>query len=711
MQQVRKQSPVILLVGLLVCSVLSLPGVHADGPTDVQFVGLNALTYSGADETGLLTTNSTVRQGDYLTLEIPVENTGGDLQVASIVLEVSQADWNETVYFDEISIQSLTTNVLTYLSSNPVMEGSLDVELSINETSETLTDSVHIGPPPLPSVVVNLELISTAFGSGDLIQFNATSSNILGERAFNGFLACIFLEEEVYNQSLNVGVGESVVDTFSLYARPGIVECHLGGDRNQSNQTVTMHSLEGLSSAVFDEAGSSGFSFIGGPWHVGDDLSTSFIVRNQGDAAGTARLNVLHDGIEYVSESLSLDSGSAGELQLVFEDLSVGVHNFSWMITSTDGIVSSGLEGTATLVVQSPQAMFVEVDAEVSASGVQLNWNASITNGVDREIKLRYGYRVQGTDVYVNEQIFTLGSGTQTGQTTLGEIQGDTVVVRMEPVGWIASTNSYIATASLDVSLASYSVDIDPITLPREPVEGEDVTVTIMLQNSGQDVGPVGTLYLTDSDGLLFGQLTTEALQPSSSRNLDFTFVVPNGNEILLNAEWRYGTTSVEDEQSILVSPRVVDEASAEIPFVAIGGGIAAACCVILVLHLRRGAGGQSESTPSGKEKKHQQKQEEKKVEPVEKSCPACERILRIPGDYSGTVRCPDCSEKFLVESEEVPDLDDELEEIADVEPEGPPVETKVEIGCPQCNSKLRVPSSYTGSVRCPSCSEVFSAN
>ena len=355
--------------------------------------------------------------------------------------------------------------------------------------------------------------------------------------------------------------------------------------------------------------------------------------------------------------------------------------------------------------------MFVEVDAEVSASGVQLNWNASITNGVDREIKLRYGYRVQGTDVYVNEQIFTLGSGTQTGQTTLGEIQGDTVVVRMEPVGWVASTNSFIATASLDVSLASYSVDIDPITLPREPVEGEDVTVTIMLQNSGQDVGPVGTLYLTDSDGLLFGQLTTEALQPSSSRNLDFTFVVPNGNEILLNAEWRYGTTSVEDEQSILVSPRVVDEASAEIPFVAIGGGIAAACCVILVLHLRRGAGGQSESTPSGKEKKHQQKQEEKKVEPVEKSCPACERTLRIPGDYSGTVRCPDCSEKFLVESEEVPDLDDELEEIADVEPEDPPVETKVEIGCPQCNSKLRVPSSYTGSVRCPSCSEVFSAN
>ena len=77
----------------------------------------------------------------------------------------------------------------------------------------------------------------------------------------------------------------------------------------------------------------------------------------------------------------------------------------------------------------------------------------------------------------------------------------------------------------------------------------------------------------------------------------------------------------------------------------------------------------------------------------------------------SGTVRCPDCSEKFEVEAEPSADLDEELDSIDDDVIEEKPVEKKVEIACPQCSSKLRVPSSYKGSVRCPSCSQVFSAH
>jgi predicted Zn finger-like uncharacterized protein len=108
------------------------------------------------------------------------------------------------------------------------------------------------------------------------------------------------------------------------------------------------------------------------------------------------------------------------------------------------------------------------------------------------------------------------------------------------------------------------------------------------------------------------------------------------------------------------------------------------------------------------KEKKAQPKPK-KEAEPIETSCPACDRTLRIPGDYSGVVRCPDCSEKFTVEPEESFDLDEELDSIEQKEL-ATETETKVEIACPECSSKLRVPSSYKGSVRCPSCSEVFSA-
>ena len=699
-----------VLIGLLICTTLTIPIAQANAPVDVQFVGINALTYSGADENAVLTTNSTVRQGDYLHLEIPVENVGTSTQTASVTVEVRQATWNETVFFDNISIDAMATEVLVYLSTFRVVEGELEVEMSINDTAIELNDSIQVGPPPLPSIQLDIELSNDDYLAGDLIQFNLTSTNANGERTFDGRLACSFLGEEAYNESLSVDVGQTVAATLNLFARPGVLECLYSSDRNQTTPTPVTFSLEGLPSAVFDEAGSSGFSLMGGPWHEGDDLETSFILRNQGDAEGSATLRVLHQGTEYNTEPITLAAGAAGELNLNFEDLLAGNHVYEWSIVSTNGIVLESLAGSVSFTVLAPQAMFVEVAVEESSTGLVLNWNASITNGVDRDVKLRFGYRLSGTDVYVNEQVVTLGSGTLSGQTTLGDVPGNTVLVRMEPVGWVASTNSYIATATFESIEAEYTIQIDPITLPREPTQGQQVTVTVMLQNTANVDGPAGVLYLTDSSGLLLGEVSTNSLQASSSRNIDFIFTTPYVDEMLLTAEWRYGSIVLEDEQSVLVKEEVVEDASVDIPFVAIGGGIAVASCVIFVLHLRRGSADAATSEKKTARKKSAPTPQKKEAEPVERSCPSCGRKLRIPGDYSGTVRCPDCSTKFQVEAEPSIDLDDELDSIDDEVVEEKPVEEKIEIACPNCSSKLRVPSTYEGSVRCPSCSHVFSA-
>ena len=704
----RIQATVLFV--MLLCAMLAIPSAQANGPVDVQFVGVNSLTYSGADENAVLTSNATVRQGDRLHLEIPVENIGTNAQTASVTVEIRQATWNETVFFEGVSIDAMSTEVLVYLSSTDVVEGELEVEMSINDTSIEQNDSIQVGPPPLPNVQLDIELTTETYLAGDLIQFNLTSTNANGERTFDGTLICTFLGEEAFNETLSVEIGQTVVESLEIFARPGVLECLYGNDRNQTTPSPIPYSLEGLPSAIFDEAGSSGFSLIGGPWHEGDDLETSFILRNQGDAEGSATLQVVHHGTEYNSDPINLAAGAAGELQLDFEDLSAGEHTYNWSIVSTNGIVLENLAGSVSFTVLASQAMFVEVDVEQASTGLVLNWNASITNGVDRDVKLRYGYRLSGTDVYLNEQIVTLGSGTVTGQTTLGDVPGDTVLVRMEPVGWVASTNSYIATATFETIEAEYSLQIDPITLPRQPIQGQQVTVTVMLQNTASVEGPSGVLYLTDSTGLLLGEVSTDPLQASSSRNVDFIFTTPYVNEMLLTAEWRYNSFVIEDEQSVLVNEEVVEEESMDIPFVAIGGGIAVAACVIFVLHLRRGSGDASTVEKKPAKKKAAPKPEKKAAEPVERSCPSCDRTLRIPGDYSGTVRCPDCSEKFEVEAEASVDLDEELDSIDDEVVEEKPVEKKVEIACPECSSKLRVPSSYKGSVRCPSCSHVFSA-
>jgi len=40
----------------------------------IDFVGASAITLSGMDALGQLTTNSTIRQGDFIQVEIPIEN-------------------------------------------------------------------------------------------------------------------------------------------------------------------------------------------------------------------------------------------------------------------------------------------------------------------------------------------------------------------------------------------------------------------------------------------------------------------------------------------------------------------------------------------------------------------------------------------------------------------------------------------------------------
>ena len=94
-------------------------------------------------------------------------------------------------------------------------------------------------------------------------------------------------------------------------------------------------------------------------------------------------------------------------------------------------------------------------------------------------------------------------------------------------------------------------------------------------------------------------------------------------------------------------------------------------------------------------------------IEKIQVGCPECARQLRVPSDYGGQVRCPDCSHRFDV----TPRTDQSREHTED-EDETPEVvsDGKVELHCPECDQSLRIPETYTGSVRCPACEEVFSA-
>lgn len=677
-------------------------------PADIDFVGTSAITLSAVDSNGQYTTNSTIRQGDFIQAEIPIENFGDIDGTASFVLEVEQDTWNETVYYTDALVNGSSTVVLEFDSTYMAMEGNLWMNVSMNESVSTLSVIATIGPPPLPNATMTLEILTQNITAGSDVSFNLTLSNLDGERSFDGRTICDFQESEVYNQSTILSIEESVSEILTFIARPGILECIFTDDRNSAtNEAIATFTLEDLDSAIFDGAGPSGLALIGGPWHVDDAVDVSLLLRNQGNSTGQADLEIRSSlNVLVANSSVTLEQGQAGDIALSFPLTQSGLQEYHWIIRSLDGVVLEGLNGSFTVDVASEQGMYAEITAIEEGNEVTIGWNVSIDDGVLRDVKLRYGYRISGTDVFVSDQIITLGSGVISGQTPLGEVPGTEIILRMEPVGWTASTTSYIATASLSGEESIYSMSISPITIPREMVEGSLATVTIDLQNSGQLPGPSGKMLLIDSDGSILAQTTTSPMTAGSTSKIDLSFTVPSGTELLLNAQWTYAGTVLESEKSFQVLEKEEVEEGFEVPWVAIGGGIATSAAIILILHLRRSSG--SEIGATEKKKNEKKKPVKKEAESVERSCPSCERTLRIPGDYSGTVRCPDCSERFEVEAEIEEEVEEEDEsddlEIIETLPE------KIEISCPDCSSKLRVPSDYQGSVRCPSCSTVFSA-
>ena len=98
---------------------------------------------------------------------------------------------------------------------------------------------------------------------------------------------------------------------------------------------------------MFGPAGSSEVAISGEPIHVGDVLSVSILVHNQGSETGSVRLELT----SAVGENLSVGSeteispGSSREVVAQLTPVSAGLLEVNWQVISDDGGVSSDLQG------------------------------------------------------------------------------------------------------------------------------------------------------------------------------------------------------------------------------------------------------------------------------------------------------------------------------------------------------------------------------
>lgn len=259
-----------------------------------------------------------------------------------------------------------------------------------------------------------------------------------------------------------------------------------------------------------------------------------------------------------------------------------------------------------------------------------------------------------------------------------------------------------LVSAATAPTRAELSLLLKPTTVPVDPVAGGEVRLTVDVTNSGTAPTDALTLRLISS-GEVLAKVNLGPISPGATETETLAVTWPEGASVGIEAAVVHqGEKTVSQVMYEVVVPEASQSVS--IPWSGLLLGTAGGLVLVTVEAIRRRSPSSEKSPVSdSKAPSASSSPSSPPAEKIEVACPSCDRRLRVPSDYSGAVRCPDCRERFDVEppAEQAP-APEEPEEVNAV-PE------KVEIGCPACSRALRVPADFNGRVRCPACKHEFS--
>ena len=693
--------------------------LHRLIPLNISIGQSDSIILEGVDSSGQNTGNLTVNDGDHLQLQIPIINSGDYDWNGILTINLTEPILSENFTSQPFAVPAMQTTIFYFNSSIIMNEGIVNFVLSLNDSGdsnqldELVVFSSTIYPPPLPYMTLSLNQNSSTVVAGEEVSWNLQVSN-LGEVEFNGTVDCIFGTESILNTNLNISSISVTNLSVSTTARPGLLSCSIGGDRisELSDGSVNISLL--VESAEFESAGGDTPATLLGPWHEGDTARLSMLVRNHGSISGHVKIQCEVNGISYSGSFIELGSDEAGEVSVDVPMLNSGLQMLNWSLESYDGSIDSGLFGVLNLSILEKQTIVIEIESVTwtAEDGISFDWNVFLSSGVDREVRVRLGYIDSSTENFLVDKNILLSPGLTDGSMNIGFVDAEKVIVRVNEIDWVAGFG--FSSVNLDVPSERpiYSISFDSQSNPNRPTAGETAEVSLTLQNTGTVKGSSGVLILKTSAGILIEERSISALDSQTSVVERFNFAWPEGDEVSLISTWSVSEQSINAENIFISSVVKIEEESQPIPWTGILGGIALSAGIILVIRIR-GSNKSVEPSKPRPSKKKVSKETNSKLsdEKVEISCPECSRQLRIPSNYSGSVRCPDCEHSFEVEEKKDPTREIEQDKIDEKDSIEEQInDGKVQVSCPDCSQTLRIPESYSGSVRCPACKSIFRA-
>ena len=226
---------------------------------------------------------------------------------------------------------------------------------------------------------------------GDFIalKIQIFNTNLSSEDAYWSF--SFGFDGQWYGGNSGVLIGNLSTNDIEISFGPvteGYILCKLEVDNTLENEVLEIR--VGPNPVNFSSAGSNEIVIIGQPIHVGDELTASILVHNQGSTSDSVRLELTRDdGTTLVNgEFISISPGSSREVSANFVPLLSGSLNVDWRISSLNGGVEVSLNGSSNIEVRNSQDIIVELE-EISwdlEDGLDLDMSISLSSGLNRSM-------------------------------------------------------------------------------------------------------------------------------------------------------------------------------------------------------------------------------------------------------------------------------------------------------------------------------------
>ena len=505
----------------------------------------------------------------------------------------------------------------------------------------------------------------------------------------------------------------------------GIILCKLEVDDTLENEILEIR--VGPNPVNFTSAGDANLVLIGQPAHVGDELTASILVHNQGETSDSVQLQLKRNegNIIVLGNPVIISPGSSREVSVSFTPLSSGTQSIEWAILGSNGGIDISLNGTSNLDVQESQDIVINIDQIfwTLQDGLNLEASVSLSSGLNRNVIVSIEMK-SGND-YSLYQTFSvdLSPGIRNLHFNLGHPDASRLKISVTPDNWVSLQG--VGEKILDISPPLILPSIMIVgTSPDIVSVGDTVFIDYILENKGTERSSVGSLRVVGiANDIIFSEHSIPAIDAGAR--------FPGTITIL---SWEYSQTTdikfvwmMEEAHAINQTSVIVDSGTStsfHLPFninAAIYGALSGVAIVMTFLVAFRVV---SHKTPSTFSSWNRNKLSGTRIsranQPDEKKeihCPGCNQRLNVPLTHKGSVKCPACTMVFTQ-----PTL---IEDISDNSPIHPPnsgdrinepltLESSSEsdlLSCPQCEQTLRVSLDKRPiRSRCPACRAEFIA-